>query len=169
MKFHQMEMACTTLVRSPQRNQLFPNLLDDFSEVARSVPSKTIAHGLAAALRADQSASFGRKVAELFVHSNAELRVRTLNLLLENSSKPTQSSWASAGLFGLVPCMRQIESETAMHIAPEAISVLAEESEQCDPDVVDRISALYAQHPAIVRALGARAISIIMTHIAKDR
>jgi hypothetical protein len=153
----------------PQPNQLFPNIVDDFCEIARNVPSRTIAHGLAAALRADQSASFGRKVAKLFVHSNAKLRVEALNILLENSSKPSQSALATAGLFGLVPCTRQIESETTMQIAPEAISALAEESQQSDPDVVDRIGALYAQHPAIVRVLGVRAISIIMTHIANDR
>ena len=47
----------------PQRNQLFPDVLDDFNDVVQRAPEKVIAQAMAAAFRADENTPFAPIVA----------------------------------------------------------------------------------------------------------
>jgi hypothetical protein len=42
-------------------------------------------------------------------------------------------------------------------------------AEQRDPSIVDQLSDLYARHPTLVKTLGAAALAIAMSQIAKRR
>lgn len=169
MKFHQMEMGGVLLSYAhPRPNQLFPNILEDFSELAKTAPAEAIAEGLSAALQSDETASFGDLVADLFLRSDADQRAGLLNILVEHISGSSKAALANAGLFGLTSYANQITLVRIMDISPEAVFAMAMEAEQRDATVVDRVSAFYAHHPAIVRTLGVGVVSVIMTYIANN-
>ena len=48
-----------------------------------------------------------------------------------------------------------------------SIEAVAHEAEKKDPSIVDRISALYAQQPALVKTLGGLALTVAMAKIAQ--
>jgi hypothetical protein len=151
----------------PQRNQLFPNVLDDFNEVVKRAPDEAIAQAMAAAFRTDEDASFAHIVANLFLHSDVELRAELLNILMNHIGRDTKRVLSDAGLFGLDPDSRQITEEMTTQLSPEAIGVIAAEAEQRDSCVVDKISEFYSQHTEVVSKLGAHAVATVMTDIAQ--
>jgi hypothetical protein len=151
----------------PQRNQLFPNVLDDFNDVVHRAPEDAIAQAMAAAFRTDENTSFAPIVADLFSHSDAELRAALLNILLRNIGFDTNHVLSNAGIFGLDPESRQVIEETMAQFAPEAIEFIAAEAEQRDSRIVDEISALYARHTQVVTELGAHAVVTVLRQIAQ--
>ena len=151
----------------PQRNQLFPNVIDDFSDVVQRSPEEAIAQAMTATFRTDENASFAPIVADLFLYSDAELRVGLLNILMRYVGRDTIRVLSNAGLFGLDPDSRQVYEETATQLSPEAIGIIAAEAEQQDSSVVDKVSALYAQHTAVVSKLGAPVVATVLAQIAQ--
>lgn len=50
--------------------------------------------------------------------------------------------------------------------APEAVQVLAQKASQTNPSIVDKASQFYAQHPALVKSIGAGALALLMSHLS---
>jgi len=96
----------------PQRNQLFPDVLNDFNDVVKRAPEEAIAQAIADAFRTDEDASFAPIVADLFLHSDTELRAGLLNILVSHLGRGTKCVLSNAGLFGLDPDSRQVAEET---------------------------------------------------------
>lgn len=46
-------------------------------------------------------------------------------------------------------------------------SCLAEATAEHDSSILDRASELYAQHPALVKSMGARALAVVMSHLSQ--
>jgi len=151
----------------PQRNQLFPDVLNDFNDVVKRAPEEAIAQAIADAFRTDEDASFAPIVADLFLHSDTELRAGLLNILMNHIGSDTKRVLSNAGLFGLDPDSRQVAEETTAQLSPEAIEVIAAEAEQRDPCVVDKVSAFYSRHTEVVSELGAHAVVSVLTQIAQ--
>jgi hypothetical protein len=151
----------------PQRNQLFPDVLDDFNDVAQRAPEKVIAQAMAAAFRADENTPFAPIVANLFRHSDAELRAALVNILVSHVGHETNRVLSNAGLFGFDPESKQVTEGTTTQLSPEAIGVVAAEAEHRDSRIVDEVSALYARHTRVVSKLGAHAVATVMTDIAQ--
>jgi hypothetical protein len=151
----------------PQHNQLFPDVLDDFNNVVKRAPEDAIAQAIADAFRTDENASFAPIVADLFLHSDAELRDGLLNILMGHIGRDTKRVLSNAGLFGLDPDSRQVAEEMITQLSPEAIEIIAAEAEQRDSCVVDQVSAFYAQHTEVVSKLGAQAVVSVLTQIAQ--
>jgi hypothetical protein len=139
MKINQMGGVLLSYAH-PRPNQLFPNILEDFSDLAKTAPAEIIAEGLSAALQSDETASFGHLVADLFLRSDAEQRAGLLNILVEHISESSCGALANAGLFGLTSYASQISSARTMDISPEAVLVMAMEAERRDAAVVYRFS-----------------------------
>jgi hypothetical protein len=64
---------------------------------------------------------------------------------------------------------RELGADEADQIPPSAIEEMAEQAEKQDPTIVDHISDFYAQHPTIVKGLGAAALGIALNHLAKQK
>ena len=137
----------------PQRNQLFPDVLDDFNDIVKRAPEEAIAQAMAAAFRTEENASFADIVADLFSYSDAELRAGVVNILVSYIGRDTKRVLSNAGLFVLDPDSRQVTEEMTTHLSAEAIGVIAAEAEQRDSCVVDKVSAFYARHTAVVSKL----------------
>jgi hypothetical protein len=137
-----------------------------FQQVAQSVDAGTLAQGIAAAMRSDQTPPFAQLVSQLFASGSGDQKMAMLNMLLSQVS-PEQR----AQLAGLIPGLGSgaaVTSGQATTVSPSAVQALAQRVEQHDPGIVDKMSALYAAHPTLVKTLGTAAMMIAMRKIAEQ-
>jgi hypothetical protein len=133
----------------------------DFDQVAGTVPRSSLAEGLAAAFRSDRTPPFSQMLGQLFGQSGREQKAGILNQLL--------STGAASGLLGMLGGKKQVSPEEADRISPDDVQRAAEETERRDPSIVDRLSEFYADHPGLVKTLGAGALAIAMSRLGSRR
>lgn len=149
---------------------------NDFDQVAENAPPSALADGLASAFRSDQTPPFGQMVGQLFGNANGQQRAGLLNTLIAAAGPTILSQVLSrgggggsglAGLAGLLSGgQTQITPEQAGQVSPEAVRELAAQAEQRDPSVIDQVSNFYAQHPTLVKTLGAAALTLVLSKVA---
>jgi hypothetical protein len=140
-----------------------------FDEVSQSVPQNEMASALSHAFRSDQTPEFGQMISSMFSQSNGEQKAGMLNHLLA-SVGPGALAQIPGGsrLSGLLSGgASQVTPEQAQNVSPEAVQQLASRAEQSDPSIVEKASSFYAQHPTLVKALGAGVMSIAMAKLAR--
>lgn len=140
-----------------------------FDEVAAQAPREAVGGGIAAALRSGAGGSFASSVEQLFGSSNANQKAGVLSHLIQAVEPAVLSSMAGGALARLLPGISGGASPTpqdADAVSPAQAGELAAAAEQRDPSVIDRVGSFYAQHPAVVKALGAAALAIAMNHMA---
>jgi hypothetical protein len=76
------------------------------------------------------------------------------------------------GLSGLIDLLSggqqtQITPEQAEQIPADAVQEIAAQAEKKDPSVIDQVSNFYAEHPTLVKTLGAVALAIALAKIAE--
>lgn len=141
---------------------------DDFGKVAAQAPTSALSSGLAEAFRSDSTPEFGDMVSHLFAQSDGTQRAGILNHLVQAAGPAALSGGGLAGLSGLMSgAGRGITAEQAQQIRPEDVRQLASEAEKRDPSVIDRASEFYAQHPTLVKTLGAGALAVLMSHMSR--
>jgi hypothetical protein len=136
-----------------------------FEQVAQSVDSGTVAQGISAALRSDQTPPFAQLASQLFASGSGDQKMAMINTLLSSVS-PEQRAQLSALIPGL-GATSSVTSAQAAAISPTALQTLAQHVEQHDAGIVDKMSALYAAHPTLVKTLGTAAMMIAMRRIAQ--
>ena len=135
-----------------------------FSQLAQAVDSGTLAQGIAAAMRSDQTPPFAQLVSQLFASGSGEQKMAMLNTMLSAIS-PEQRAQLGALIPGLGNAAA-VTSDEAAAVSPGAVQTLAHRLEQHDAGIVDKMSALYAAHPTLVKTLGTAAMMIAMRKIA---
>ena len=60
-----------------------------------------------------------------------------------------------------------VTPEVAKQVPTEAVKQVAARAEQTNPSIVQMAGEFYAQHPALVKTLGAAALSIAMSQMAR--
>jgi hypothetical protein len=137
-----------------------------FQQVAQSVDNSTLAGGIAEALRSDKTPPFAQLVSQLFASGSGEQRAAMLGTLLSAIPANQRSKIASMipGLGGASADPGAPPPET---ISPNDVQKLAQQAEKQDATVVDKMSALYAAHPTLIKTLGAGAMAIAMRKIAE--
>jgi hypothetical protein len=136
-----------------------------FQQVAESVDSGTLANGIAAAMRSDETPPFAQLVSQLFASGSGTQKSAMLDTLL-SAVPPELRAQLSTLIPGLGTPATGTAATTAEGISPDTIQKLAAHVEQRNAGIVDRMSTLYAQHPALVRTLGSTAMMIAMRAIA---
>ena len=119
----------------------------DFEEIARQEPPEALSDGLAHAFRAEETPSFGEMVSNLFRNSNPQQRSGLLEHLRE----------ALGG------------REPLDDANPRQVEEMANQAQTRSPNVVERVSRFYAQHPTLVRNLGSAALTIALSRMAQRR
>jgi hypothetical protein len=142
-----------------------------FDQVAQSVPQSAMADALSHAFRSDQTPAFGQMIGSMFSQSNGEQKAGVLNQLISTVGPGALASVAGGGLLSslLSGGARQLTPEQAQSISPETVQQLASHAEGADPSIVDRASAFYAQHPTLVKTLGAGVLSVAMSKLAQRK
>lgn len=147
---------------------------DDFDQFTQAAPESALADGLSAAFRSEQTPPFGQMLGQLFGQSSGTQRASILNTLI-SALGPTivsqilsrSSASGSSGLAGILGGGQQeVTPEQAAEIPPQAVEEVAAEAEKRDPTVVDMISNVYAQHPTLIKTLGAAALTVALAKIA---
>jgi len=54
----------------------------------------------------------------------------------------------------------------AVELSPADVEALTSHAQTQEPSIIDRVSAVYAQHPVLIKTLGAAALTIAMKKIA---
>jgi hypothetical protein len=165
-----------------QPNQAPDTIDDDFDQVAQAAPQPALSDGLAAAFRSDETPEFGQMTANLFNNSNPQQQAGLLNTILKYAGPAIlgrvmsgggggASAGGGGGLSDLINIFRgggqqELTPEQAGQIPPEAVQQVADQAQKDDPTIIDRISDFYAEHPTLVKSLGAAALTIALSKIA---
>jgi len=146
-----------------------PSADADFTKVATQAPPSAISSGLAEAFRSESTPEFGDMISRLFAQSDSTQRAGILNHLLAAAAPAASSQGGGLGsLTGLLAGGRPaVTPEQAQQIAPEQVRELAGQAQKHDPSIVDKASEFYAQHPTLVKSLGAGALALIMSHLSQ--
>ena len=163
---------------------------DDFDQLAQNAPPAALSDGLAAAFRSDQTPAFGQMVSQMFANGNGQQRASLLNNLLRTVGPTILAQVLSrggggggggglagllgggggggGGLAGLLGGggTPEVTPEQAEQVSPEEVAQIAEQAEQQDPSIIDRVSDFYSQQPTLVKTLGAAALTIALAKIA---
>lgn len=144
---------------------------DHFGQAAQAAPAPALADSLAAMFRSDKTPPFGQMIGQLFSNSNGAQRASLLNTLLSSSAgagllSQLQSAGISLPVNAATPT---VTPETAAQIPPEKVEQAAAHVAQHDPSIIDRVSQIYAEHPTLVKTLGAAAMVIALRHLAQHR
>lgn len=145
-----------------------------FDQVAQAVPASTLADGVAHALRSNQTPDLSQLVSNLFSQANGAQKAGMLNQLLSSigsGSRPVLATGAlaSAGLADVVNKGGTVTPDQAQQVSPAAVAQLADHAQTADGSIVDKLSGFYAQHPTLVKSLGAGALALVMSKVANRR
>ena len=141
-----------------------PNAEQHFDQVSQAASQSQLAGGLAEAFQSNQTPPFAHMLATLFSNSDGQQRAGILNRLL-NSAGPAAGSSLLGNLLGGAS---QVTPEQAKQVPPEAVRQIAEQAQQNNPSIIEEASAFYAQHPTLVKALGAGSLGLIMSHMSRN-
>jgi hypothetical protein len=137
-----------------------------FQQVAQSVDSGTLAQGIAEAMRSNDTPPFAQMVSQLFSSGSPDQKTAMINTLLSSMS-PDQRAQLSSLVPGLSAVSATTGASAAASLSPAAVQTLAQHVETHDAGIVDRMSALYAAHPTLVKTLGTAAMMIARRKIAE--
>ncbi len=146
---------------------------DAYDRTARTVPRAQLADGLHEAFRSDQTPPFDRMVSGLYGQSNPEQKAGLLNQLLGALGSGGAASLGSAGglgaaLAGLLSGGR-VTPQQAQQVSPEQVEVLAQHAARKDPTIMEKAAGFYAEHPTLVKAIGASALAFLMSRMSAAR
>jgi hypothetical protein len=142
----------------------------DFDHVAQTVPRDVLSSGLADALRSPQTPAFGNMLSQMFGRSAGSQRASVINALVTTLGPMVVSrilAQRAGNVASHVQTGEPVSPAVADQIPPDAVEALAHEAEQKDPSIVDRISHIYAEQPAVIKTLGGMALVVAMAKIAQ--
>ncbi len=156
------------------------NAEQGFDQISGMLPQGALADGLAAAFRSDQTPPFAQMAAQLFGNSGGGQQAGILNTLLATAGPMVLSKlMAGGGLSSLTSILGgamggggpvpRLTEEQAAQISPEDVQELAQHAEKHDPSIVDQLSSIYAEHPALIKTLGSAALAIAMAKIHQSQ
>ncbi len=125
----------------------------------------SLASGLSAAFRSDQTPPFPQMLSSLFTNSDGQQRAGLLNHLMASAGPGLLGAALPASLSNLLKGGSQVTPQQAEQIPPEAVQHLAEHAQNANPSIIDQVSGFYSEHPKVVQALGAGALAMIMSHV----
>jgi hypothetical protein len=144
-----------------------------YDQVAGAVPQGALAAGLAHAFNSDQTPPFEQMLGGLFQQSAPDQKAALLNQMIgalgPGAAQTLGGTGALAGLAGLLKGGAAVTPQQAQDVSPEQVQVLAKQASQKNPSIVDTVAGFYAQHPQVVKAIGAGALALLMSHISSSR
>ncbi len=147
------------------------NVEQHFDQVAQSVPSSSVASGLAEALRSGQAGSFSQAAGQLFSGGNGAQKASMLTGLLASVGPSVLSQFTGSNPNSPLASLLKggqtaVTPEQAASVPATDVAALAHTAHSADPSIIDRMSAIYAEHPTLIKTLGAAAMTIAVKHIA---
>jgi hypothetical protein len=98
----------------------------------------------------------------------AEGDMGIIDELLKQVRVAWRRHWAvSAGLPAF--CRGSVTPQDAQRVPPDAVQALAQQAAAKDPSIVDTAAGFHAQHPTLVKTIGAGALALLMSKISAAR
>ncbi len=144
-----------------------------YDRVAGSVPQGQLADGIKHAFESDRTPPFPQMVSGLFSRSNPDQKAGILNQILGSVGGPGALSGllgaGGLGSLGGILSRGQATPQEAQQVPAQDVQVLAQHAQASNPSVVDAVSGFAAQHPDLVKALGAGAIALLLARVTGER
>ena len=144
-----------------------------YDQVAQSATHGDLTDGLTHAFNSDQTPPFEQMLSGLFANSSADQKAGLLNQIMGalGSGGASQALGAAGGLGGLAGILSggNVTPQQAQQISPDSVQVLAQNAAKKDPSIVNAAAGFYAQHPQLVKAIGAGALALLMSRISQSR
>ena len=150
------------------------NVSDHFDPVSQQVSQQDLGQGIAAAFRSDATPAFGQSVGSLFGQSNPTQQAGVLNQLVQSLGAGALTG-ATGGILGRIlgggspGSVPTITPQQTSQLSPGDVGAIATHAQQQNPSIVDEVGSFYAQHPTLVKTLGAVALSAVMGHLSGNR
>ena len=136
-----------------------------FDQLAQSADAGTLASGISAAMRSDQTPAFADIVSQLFANGTGSQKAGMLGALLSAASPDQQAQLA--GMLSGAPANLSLNEQHVAGLSPQDVASMARTVEERNPGIIDTMSSFYAQHPTLVKTLGTAAMVIAMRKIAE--
>ncbi len=131
-----------------------PETQAQFHQIAQSAPPELLSQGLTDAFNSDQTPSFGQMVGHLFGHADNGQKAGIVSALLGSMGSAADPVLTQSGING--------SPGQATQMTPEQVQKIATQAQHANPGVVATMSDFYAQHPVLVKSLGAAAMAIVL-------
>jgi hypothetical protein len=146
----------------------------DFAQVKQQVPAEQVTNGLSEAIRSEQTPPFDQMVGQSFEQGDPRQRAGMLNHLLDGAGPAVvntllQNGVPPAALQGIDGQEAAVTPELAGQLDPIVVQQVALDAQRENPDVIDRMSNLYAEDPELVKTLGGGTLSVALGKIAESR
>ena len=162
-----------------------------FDQVARQADPHDVGNGVSAAMRSDATPPFGQMIGHLFGQSSPDQQAGLVNQLL-HAIGPAALSGAAGGALGRILGMGEgaaasgtatpsatarptstatpnasptVTPAQASQLSPSEVEAMAAHAHQQDESIVDKLGGFYAQHPQLVKSLGAAALAVALGHM----
>lgn len=144
-----------------------------YDQVSGAVPQSSLVEGLTHAFNSDQTPPFAQMISNLFNQSSPDQKAGLLNQIVATLGPGVVSQIAAGagGMSGLAGMLSggSVTPAQAQQVSPEQVQVLAQNAEKKDPSIVDAAAGFYAQHPTLVKAIGAGALALLVSKISQAR
>ena len=142
-----------------------------FDKVAGAAPPGELAQGLSHVFNSDQTPPFEQMVGGLFGKSSSDQKAGMLNQMISALGPSAGNVLGGLGGLGGLAAVLQgggtVTPAQAQDVSPAAVEAIARKAQQANPSVVDSISGFYAKNPQLVKAIGAGALALLMSRLAK--
>jgi hypothetical protein len=136
-----------------------------FHQLVGSADPGVLSRGISAALSSDQTPPFAQTVSQLFTSGSADQKAGMLNTLLGAATPDMRAKLAA-----LIPGAATggpITGTQASSLSSDVVESVAQQMQQHNPGVIDKMGSFYSQHPALVKTLGTAAMMVAMRKIAE--
>jgi hypothetical protein len=143
-----------------------------YDQVATNSSQGQLADGLAHAFNSDKTPPFEQMLSGLFTKSGPDQKAGILNKILGSLGPGGVTQALGAGGLGALAgslAGGPLTPQQAQQIPPNAVEVLAQQAAKKDPSIVDAAAGFYAQHPTLIKAIGAGALALMMSRISQGR
>ncbi len=127
---------------------------DQFHQIASTTPPDVLSQGVNDAFNSNQTPPFAQMVGQLFGHANNQQKSGIIGTLLGGLGAAAHPALAQAGI--------NTSPEQATQLSTDQVQQIATHAQQANPGVVAQMSSFYAQHPVLVKSLGAAAMAIVL-------
>ncbi len=137
--------------------------------VTREAPKDELGRGVAEAFRSDETPPFSDMVGSLFEKASPEQRTAMLNAIVEKLGPGALAGVAGGALAGHEGANTpSILLDKASQISPRDVRDVVSTAAAGEPGLMDRMGQFYAEHPDLVKTLGAGALAVVLAKMKNN-
>ena len=139
-------------------------------QITREASRDELKVGVDEALRSKETPQLSQIVAEMFERATPQQRAEILDTLTEKLGPGALAGVAGGTLAGHEgPDTPPVPLEKATQVTPEQVRDVVTTARRADePGLFDRMSSFYAEHPELVKTLGAGALMIALARMKQN-